>query len=117
MKGVFSKRSLDVLELMITRLRLLSVVDSAKKSPEVISLQKETEVQITSVGLIEDLTRREQEVLAALVEGMSNKEIAIDLGITEATVKTHVFNVYGKLGVKRRGQAIVRAKEWMLLED
>ncbi|WP_438348189.1 response regulator transcription factor [Paenibacillus sp. FA6] len=84
-----------------------------RKEGELVRVQ----LNLTSLDLIEDLTRREQEVLAALVEGMSNKEIAIDLGITEATVKTHVFNVYGKLGVKRRGQAIVRAKELMLQED
>ncbi|WP_350340488.1 helix-turn-helix transcriptional regulator [Paenibacillus hexagrammi] len=42
---------------------------------------------------------------------MSNSEIAFRFGIAEATVKSHVFRIYGKLGVKRRGQAIARARD------
>ncbi|HEU4964191.1 MAG TPA: response regulator transcription factor [Bacilli bacterium] len=59
--------------------------------------------------IADKLSPREQEVLAALVKGLSNKEIAEQLFITEATVKLHISNVYRKLGVKSRSQAIMFA--------
>ncbi|MCD9026408.1 response regulator transcription factor [Cohnella silvisoli] len=62
------------------------------------------------------LTSRETEILYTLSEGLSIKEIAFRFGITEATVKSHVFRLYGKLQVKRRGQAIARARELQLME-
>lgn len=51
------------------------------------------------------LTDREARVLAAVVEGKRNKEIAVELAITEATVKTHLNRIYRKLGVSDRLQA------------
>jgi len=48
------------------------------------------------------LTRREQEVVAAIVGGLTNRDIAAQLGVTEDTVKHHVTNVFDKLGVSNR---------------
>jgi DNA-binding NarL/FixJ family response regulator len=59
---------------------------------------------------------RETEILYALSDGLSNKEIAFRFGLTEGTVKSHVFRLYGKLGVKRRGQAIARARELQFID-
>jgi len=53
-----------------------------------------------------DLTPREREVLQLLVQGYSNAEIAARLIITEATVKTHVSNIIGKLGAASRTEAV-----------
>jgi DNA-binding NarL/FixJ family response regulator len=57
----------------------------------------------------ERLTAREQEVLALIARGYSNKRIALELGIAEKTVKTHVGHVLAKLGVTDRTQAAVHA--------
>jgi DNA-binding NarL/FixJ family response regulator len=55
------------------------------------------------------LTTRELEVLKRIVAGRSNKEIAGDLHISEATVKTHINSILGKLGVSDRTQAATTA--------
>jgi len=57
----------------------------------------------------EPLTQREQEVLEEIVCGKSNKEIGAALDISEATVKTHINNLLGKLGVEDRTQAVTAA--------
>lgn len=58
---------------------------------------------------IEDLTPREKDVLQQITLGKSNKEIAVDLYITEKTVKTHVSSILGKLGLHDRTQAAIFA--------
>jgi len=57
----------------------------------------------------EQLTNREQDVLEQIVRGKSNKEIGAELDISEATVKTHINNLLGKLGVTDRTQAATAA--------
>jgi LuxR family transcriptional regulator, maltose regulon positive regulatory protein len=63
-----------------------------------------------SSSLLEPLTEREREVLHLLLEGASNREIARRLTLSVNTVKRHVYNICGKLGVQSRTQAIVRAR-------
>jgi NarL family two-component system response regulator LiaR len=55
------------------------------------------------------LTPREREVLALLARGRANKAIAFELGVAEKTVKTHVGNILGKLGLSDRTQAALYA--------
>jgi DNA-binding NarL/FixJ family response regulator len=57
----------------------------------------------------EELTPREFDVLEQIVRGLSNKEIATELDISEATVKTHINSLLGKLGVTDRTQAATAA--------
>jgi len=61
------------------------------------------------------LTAKEREVLALLAQGHSNKQIARALYVSEATVKTHLQHVYGKLAVQNRFGALSRATELGLL--
>lgn len=56
--------------------------------------------------LIEPLTERESQVLQLLAHGLANKQIAIDLGISEHTVKFHVSSIYTKLGATNRAEAV-----------
>jgi NarL family two-component system response regulator LiaR len=64
----------------------------------------------------DDLTPREVEVLRQLALGLANKEIAHALSISEETVKSHVCNVFGKLQVENRSQAIVQALKRRLVK-
>lgn len=66
-------------------------------------------------SLVEPLSEREVEVLRQLTHGKSNKEIAVALSIAEGTVKNHMTNVLGKLGVMDRTQAALRARELGLI--
>jgi len=65
--------------------------------------------------LVEPLTDRELEVLHLLAEGLSNREIAQKLFLSPNTVRTHTYNIYGKLGVHSRMQAVARTRELGLL--
>lgn len=65
--------------------------------------------------LVEPLSEREIEVLQQVAAGASNKEIAAVLFITEGTVKNHLTNILGKLGVRDRTQAALKARELGLI--
>lgn len=61
------------------------------------------------------ISDREFQVLELLAAGRSNKEIAGALGVSPNTVKTHIAKLYGKLEVRRRTEAILRARELGML--
>jgi len=62
-----------------------------------------------------DISNREYEVLVAISEGLSNKEIADKLFVSESTIKTHVSNLLVKLNAKRRTQALQIAKDLQII--
>jgi len=66
--------------------------------------------QATGSGLGEQLTRREVSILKRLESGLSNKEIAEAIFVSEGTLKWHLHNVYSKLNVKNRSGAMARAR-------
>jgi len=69
------------------------------------------EKQVQQLGI----TPRELEILEALASGLSNREIAGRLNVSENTVKTHTSRVFDKLSARRRTQAVQRAKEAELI--
>jgi DNA-binding CsgD family transcriptional regulator len=68
-------------------------------------------------ALVEPLSTRELEVLNLIDQGLTNPEIAERLSLATSTVKTHINNIYGKLAVQTRVQAVNRAKELGLLRQ
>jgi LuxR family transcriptional regulator, maltose regulon positive regulatory protein len=62
------------------------------------------------IGMGEELTKRELSILKRLETGLSNKEIAESIFVSEGTLKWHLHNVYGKLNVKNRTRAMARAR-------
>jgi DNA-binding CsgD family transcriptional regulator len=78
---------------------------------------REGEPFVRDEGRRDDLgiTRREMEILELVAEGLSNREIAGKLFVSENTVKTHCSRAFDKLGAKRRTQAVQMGKELGLL--
>ena len=70
----------------------------------------------SGAGVAEELTPREREVLALLVKGKQNKEIAAELVIAERTVKFHISSIFGKLGAGNRTEAVTTAIQQGLVE-
>jgi LuxR family maltose regulon positive regulatory protein len=78
-------------------------------------IQIEQGIRTPGSNLAEPLSAREVEVLRLIVAGLSNREIALNLVISLGTAKTHIHNIYGKLEVCNRAQAIARAREFELV--
>ena len=72
-----------------------------------------------SEGMTEGLTERELEVLRMVAGGKSNKETGEKLGITANTVQVHLRNIFGKMGVGDRTQAVAHAirQGWIHLDE
>jgi len=106
--------SIELLLISIASLFLILGVYIARRKKQV-SLPSEfheiDQEKIKELGLSE----REYQILLKITEGLSNKEIGEQLFISESTIKTHVSNLFLKLDVKRRTQAIQRGKELKIL--
>jgi len=88
---------------------------TAKVVAEFTRMSENTAVSPSSQTLVEPLSDRELEILKLVAAGKSNREIASSLFIAEGTVKNHVTNILGKLGVRDRTQAALKAKELRLI--
>jgi DNA-binding NarL/FixJ family response regulator len=73
----------------------------------------------SELDALDDLTQREMDVLRLAAKGMSNREIAQALVISVRTVQTHLNNIFNKIGVGSRTEAVIHAlrKGWITLED
>lgn len=101
---------------------LLNVIKVLREDKEIKLTDKEKKFIQKIIDIEEKdykneiLSDRENEVLRVLAEGHSNKEIGEILNISLATVKTHIINIYSKLQVSNRVQAVDRAKELGLIK-
>jgi two-component system, NarL family, response regulator LiaR len=91
-------------------------VPSNETTIEVRTSQAE-DLNIAESASEKGISKREIEVLQLMAEGYSNQEIADRLFVSLNTVKTHTSNLYAKLEVRRRTQAVHRAKELGLIHD
>lgn len=96
----------------LASLTSLASVSSARSEPDVAAAATSA---TANVGMIAQLTEREREILALLARGASNREISQSLYIASGTVKNHLSNILGKLGVRDRTQAALKARELGLL--
>ncbi|OXM16378.1 response regulator [Paenibacillus herberti] len=83
----------------------------------VMAVQRERLKPTPASPITTELSAKEQQVLQAAAQGLRSKEIAVRLAISERTVKAHLTNVYNKLGVDSRSQAVAIAVEngWVKL--
>jgi LuxR family maltose regulon positive regulatory protein len=102
-----SRRQISVRQVR----RLLMAFAVEEKGLATMAAQRTPAAQV----LTDPLTERERQVLALMIEGLTNKEIADRLVISNNTVRTHIKNVYGKLGVRNRVEAAARSRELNLL--
>ena len=90
-------------------------IETVVVEKEVYVTRNENFVLDTSLVSQLELSKRELEILSLLAQGHSNQEIASTLFISVSTVKTHLQNLFEKLEVKRRTQAIEKAKRLNLI--
>lgn len=100
-------------------LRSTTTVPEAKRSGiDDLRLSEQSQIanrQSKIVNLVEPLSKREREILALMAQGLTNPEIAQQIFISHQTVKVHTRNIYGKLGVNSRRQAVSKARVLGLL--
>jgi len=84
---------------------------SLQENQPLDTVQTVDEQKISELGI----SKREYEILVEISAGLSNKEIANKLFVSESTVKTHVSNLFVKLDAKRRTQAIQHAKDLKII--
>ncbi len=87
----------------------------ATLAPEALQSLIQAEAEVDTLG--SDLTVREREVLALLVEGMPNPDIAARLCVSRATIKAHISSILSKLGVSNRSEAIALALRHRLVPE
>lgn len=90
---------------------LVNAVRFMAAGEQFVPLELLTPTEKSGHPLVQNLTKRELEVLQGLTNGKSNKEIARDLGLSEPTIKLHVKNLYRKIGAANRTQAALLARE------
>jgi DNA-binding CsgD family transcriptional regulator len=110
-----SGRASDAREALRQRLLAdpnLELVDRVELADAVVSVPRSRD----DADLIEALTAREHEVLARVADGLSNRDIAAALAISEHTVKFHLAAIFGKLGASTRTDAVQKGLRHGVIE-
>ena len=108
MAGVFSTGPQEILKMLTTQIACTTALRGSMATEGKVPAD-------ASLYMADPLTSRETEVLNLIAQGMSNKEIAAELGITINTVKGYIKIIYDKLGVHRRVQAVDKARELKII--
>ncbi len=117
---IFIDEGLPIVELLQKAKRKSIAPNFAAKllsmliSPSAIDQQQ---LDVKPGFLLEPLTKRETEILELICNGSSNQDIANRLYIGLSTVKNHIHNIYGKLDIDNRAQAVIRAQELGLFKS
>ncbi len=114
---------IGAIALIFTGLGIWLALKLVKPKTETIIIEREVYLSKPAEGFIPDekallkfgISKREWEVLALMSEGLSNQEIASHLFLSLNTIKTHSSNLFEKLEVKRRTQAVEKGKRLGLL--
>jgi len=120
---------IGVIAVIFTALGIWLALKLSKPKIETVVVEKEVYVNrnenlpdrqagfVLDTSLVSqlELSKRELEILSLLAQGHSNQEIAAKLFVSLSTVKTHIQNLFEKLDVKRRTQAVERAKRLNLI--
>lgn len=113
---------IGAIALIFTALGIWLALKLSKPKIKTVVVEKEVyvarpEVFVLNTSLVAqlELSKRELEVLSLLAQGYSNQEIAATLFVSVSTVKTHNQNLFEKLEVKRRTQAVEKAKRLHLI--
>jgi DNA-binding NarL/FixJ family response regulator len=114
--NTFVHKSASVEELLSA---LRTTVSNPTGENAVMMMPQEVLKESEDGSAEEVLTKRELEVLVLAARGMSNQMIAHHLSLSESTVKRHLANLYPKLGVSSRGEALRRAldNEWLTIHE
>ncbi len=111
-----------LIAIIFTAFGIWLALKLTKPKIETIVVEKEVYVNrnesfVLNISLVSqlELSKREMEILNLLAEGHSNQEIAAKLFVSLSTVKTHIQNLFEKLDVRRRTQAIEKAKRLNLI--
>jgi len=106
------------IEFVIAIISLIFFVLGVIINKKVLHKEKTTTQKIEHQKIEQlGISNREYEVLCQIAIGLSNKEIAQKLFVSESTIKTHVSNLFVKLNAKRRTQAIQIAKELQIIQQ
>jgi two-component system nitrate/nitrite response regulator NarL len=85
----------------------------ARQLAKLIARRREEQVRSREhAARLDTLTKRERQILALMTEGHDNREISRELGISYATVRSHVRHLLSKMGARSKLEAVVRAAEW-----
>jgi LuxR family maltose regulon positive regulatory protein len=110
--GVFIRMGEDLTDLLRNVAARGCAVDFVRRL--LTAIEERTSAR-SLPGLVEPLSERELEVLRLVAVGLSNRQIASQLVLSEATVKKHINNIYGKLNAHKRTEAVACARELGLL--
>lgn len=114
MGNISARVYITIIGVIFLGVGAFTAVQLSRRKTIVQYIEKEKTLQVVQNDL---LTDREREILGGIAEGLTNKQIGEKLFVSENTVKKHINNIYFKLDVNRRTQAIAKAKALNILVE